>query len=387
MARNFAPTTTQQSARPPNSLSWHIFLYAGLAFVLGRFLWGFLQHFRSAEIVLGQMLVLVVGLLPFHLILVYVFERLLALTGLPDSWRYRSAFLGSLSAALAWLVMVESGTNPAGALQAGGLPSGDLDLVILGSALAGAFLGGVIASGIQDGFWENNFPPAEWVQAEVLRRHQEVIGVIGPDPFQKRIFDAILAFSGLMISSPIWLLSGLLIWLEDPGPVLFVKNSVGKGGRNFRQYKFRTMVMGAEDHTGPVLSELGDQRILHVGRLLRKTALDELPQLINILQGEMSFVGPRPQRTVLVLDYLERMPEYAERHRVLPGLAGLAQVAGDYYLTPRQKLRFDRLYIRYTSLAFDLKLLVLAFLITFWFRWQKDWRGRLPRQFLRYGSR
>jgi lipopolysaccharide/colanic/teichoic acid biosynthesis glycosyltransferase len=80
------------------------------------------------------------------------------------------------------------------------------------------------------------------------------------------------------------------------------------------------------------------------------------------------------------------MPEYAERHRVLPGLAGLAQVAGDYYLTPRQKLRFDRLYIAYSSLGFDLKLLLLAFLITFWFRWQKDWGGRLPHKFLRYGS-
>jgi lipopolysaccharide/colanic/teichoic acid biosynthesis glycosyltransferase len=146
------------------------------------------------------------------------------------------------------------------------------------------------------------------------------------------------------------------------------------------------MVLGAEDHTGPVLSELGDRRILRVGRLLRKTALDELPQLINILVGEMSFVGPRPQRTVLVLGYLKSMPEYAERHRVLPGLAGLAQVAGDYYLTPRQKLRFDRLYIGHSSLGFDLKLLLLAFLITFWFRWKRDWGGRLPRRYFRLSS-
>jgi lipopolysaccharide/colanic/teichoic acid biosynthesis glycosyltransferase len=126
---------------------------------------------------------------------------------------------------------------------------------------------------------------------------------------------------------------------------------------------------------------------LFIGRFLRKTALDELPQLINILRGEMSFVGPRPQRTVLVHNYLQTMPEYAQRHCVLPGLAGLAQVAGDYYITPRQKLRFDRLYIRYRSLSFDLKLLMLAFLLAFWYRWQKDWDGRLPRKLMRlWGS-
>ena len=146
------------------------------------------------------------------------------------------------------------------------------------------------------------------------------------------------------------------------------------------------MVHGAEDTTGPVLASEEDERVLGIGRLLRKTALDELPQLLNILRGEMSFVGPRPQRTVLVQSYLREIPEYAQRHRVLPGLSGLAQVAGDYYLTPRQKLRFDRLYIEYTGLGFDLKLITLAFLITFWFRWQKDWDGRLPRSWLRFGS-
>ena len=153
---------------------------------------------------------------------------------------------------------------------------------------------------------------------------------------------------------------------------------------NLRQFKLRTMVRGAEEHTGPGLAQLGDQRVLRVGRLLRKTALDELPQLVNILAGQMSFVGPRPQRTVLVREYLQKMPEYAWRHQVLPGIAGLAQVAGDYYLTPRQKLRFDRLYIRYSGLGFDLKLILLACLITFWLRWQKDWDGRAPHALIRY---
>ncbi len=384
MARNLAPTTTATASRSHNGLSWHFLLYVGPVVLLGGFIWQYLNHFQSEPIINEKLLVLAAGLLPFHILLVYVFERLLTFTHLTDGWRYRAAFLASLLAGLTWLALVEVRPNSSGFLQAGGIPSSKLDLLILGSALMGAFIGGVIASGRQDGFWENNSPPADWIQQEVQARHRTVIGLPGSQPLNKRLFDLGLALAGLVISSPIWILSSLLIWFEDPGPVLFVKNSVGKGGRNFHQYKFRTMVIGAEDHTGPVLSQRGDQRILRVGRLLRKTALDELPQLINILRGEMSFVGPRPQRTVLVLGYLEKMPEYAERHRVLPGLAGLAQVAGDYYLTPRQKLRFDRLYIRYHSLGFDLKLLLLAFLITFWYRWQKDWQGRLPRQLLRY---
>lgn len=147
------------------------------------------------------------------------------------------------------------------------------------------------------------------------------------------------------------------------------------------------MERAAERNTGPVMASEGDERVLWVGRLLRKSALDELPQLVNILVGEMSFVGPRPQRTVLVREYLQQIPEYAYRHSVLPGLAGLAQVAGDYYLTPRQKLRYDRLYIQYISLGFDLKLILLAFLIAFWYRWRKDWNGRLPRGLLRLCSR
>ncbi|MCK4961598.1 MAG: sugar transferase, partial [Anaerolineales bacterium] len=118
-----------------------------------------------------------------------------------------------------------------------------------------------------------------------------------------------------------------------------------------------------------------------------KTALDELPQLLNILRGDMSFVGPRPQRTVIVHAYLKEMPEFAERHRIRPGISGLAQVAGSYYITPRQKLRYDRLYGRYASLGFDIKLIMLAFLLVFWLRWRKDWNGRLPRRWLRFGIR
>jgi lipopolysaccharide/colanic/teichoic acid biosynthesis glycosyltransferase len=96
----------------------------------------------------------------------------------------------------------------------------------------------------------------------------------------------------------------------------------------------------------------------------------------------MSFVGPRPHRIVLAHTYILSVPEFVERHHVLPGLAGLAQVAGDFYLTPRQKLRFDRIYMKNLDFWFDLKLLYLSFMIAFWFRWKKDWKGRLPRRML-----
>src|SRR3989304_257973 len=159
-------------------------------------------------------------------------------------------------------------------------------------------------------WWENNSPPSEHIQEEVHQRHLEIIGEPWSVPLSKRLFDYTLALFGLIFSAPIWLVSAILVWIEDPGPILFVKNSVGKGGINFRQFKLRTMVVGAEESTGPVLAREEDERVLLVGRILRKTPLDELPQLINILRGEMSFVGPRPQRTVLVHGYLQEMPEY-----------------------------------------------------------------------------
>lgn len=237
-----------------------------------------------------------------------------------------------------------------------------------------------LESGRWAALWEDNQPPGAEIEREVLQAHRVFPAV--PVPLGKRAFDVGLALLGLILSSPIWLLFSLMIWLEDPGPVLFVKNSVGQGGRNFRQFKFRSMVREAEKGTGPVLSEQSDARVLRVGRLLRKTALDELPQLLNILKGEMSFVGPRPQRTVLVRDYLMDMPEYAARHVVPPGIAGLAQVAASYYITPRQKLRLDRLYVRHAGLAFDLRLLALACLLVFYLRWKPGWDGKIPRRWL-----
>ena len=317
-----------------------------------------------------------------HLILLVVltaalsmaFERSLVSLPLSLRWRYRSAFLASIAVFLGiwllqWLVF-----------------SFAFSIWWFILIIFADFLGCILATHFNEGLWENNSPPSQEVTQDVYQQHLGLIGQPDSIPPLKRSFDILLAFFGLLVSLPVWFLGIFIIWLEDPGPLLFVKNSVGRGGMNFHQYKLRTMVRGAEDATGPVLASEKDERVLGMGFLLRKTALDELPQLLNILLGEMSFVGPRPQRTVLVQGYLRDLPAYAQRHRVLPGLAGLAQVVGDYYLTPIQKLRFDRLYIKYTSLGFDLKLILLAFMITFWYRWQKDWDGRLPRRLLRLGS-
>lgn len=251
----------------------------------------------------------------------------------------------------------------------------------------GAILGGFLSTTIDEGWVEHNYPPSEEIRTWVRRRHESLLTSGTRNPRSKRVFDLVLAAIGLLLSAPVCALISVLIWFEDPGPILFIKHSVGRGGVNFHQYKFRTMIRGAEFDTGPILARENDARVLLLGRFLRKTALDELPQLINILVGDMSFVGPRPQRTVLVQGYLERMPEFAQRHAIRPGLAGLAQLVGSYHITPRQKLRFDRIYARHASLAFDLKLLLLSFLLVFWLRWRKDWDGRIPRRWLRWGWR
>lgn len=361
--------TNSDPAGTWHSIGGRSFFWVNAAVLVGL-AWFYMQHVFGSESFTALWMC---GVIILAAALTVALERSLVYLPISLDWHYRLAFLGSLGVFLIiWLGnwIIEPATiSPAWLVPVG----------------FGAFLGGIIATSLNERLWENNSPPSAEVMDTVYQHHRQLIGSPGPTPLGKRLFDLLLASVGLLISIPIWLLSLFLLWIEDPGPLLFVKNSVGRGGKNFHQYKLRTMVRGAEDATGPVLASEKDERVLTTGYILRKTALDELPQLLNILRGEMSFVGPRPQRTVLVQGYLQDMPEYAHRHRVLPGLAGLAQVVGDYYLTPRQKLRFDRLYIEYSSLGFDLKLILLAFAIAFWYRWQKNWNGRLPRRLLRLG--
>ena len=195
--------------------------------------------------------------------------------------------------------------------------------------------------------------------------------------FLKRPFDIGLSLFGLTLSSPLWLIIPLAVRLQDGGPVFYAQERVGRNGRVFKALKFRSMVKDAEKGRGPVQAVEGDPRVTRVGRLLRATAMDELPQLVNILMGDMSFVGPRalrpneqevhghPDRRAI-----EEIPGYSERHVVRPGLTGLTQVflPGD---TPRRKkFRYDALYIRKRSFWLDLRLVFLSFWITFRGKWE-----------------
>lgn len=193
----------------------------------------------------------------------------------------------------------------------------------------------------------------------------------------KRAFDIFLALFGLIISAPMWAVISILIKLESRGPIFFYKICYSKNGKIFRQWKFRSMVHNAEKDSGPVLAGEKDKRITRVGWFLRKTAMDELPQLVNILTGDMSFVGPRPQRVVLVdSDYANRIPDYHRRHIVRPGLTGLAQVYGRYNTPQKNKLKYDLLYVKKYNLLLDLKLILMSFLITFRAKWQERGKER-----------
>ena len=219
------------------------------------------------------------------------------------------------------------------------------------------------------GLVEINAAPPQETEREVLAAHQR-LGPVWRDSLAKLTFDRGLSLVAFASSLWLWPVVSLLIWLEDPGPVFIAKIVVGRGGRSFRQLKFRTMVKAAERQTGPVLAAIDDPRTLRIGRFLRKTALDELPQIWNILNGDMSFVGPRPQRTVLVHRYLVNVPGYGERHRVRPGLTGVAQVFGHYYVTPTQKLRFDRIFLAHRSFTFDVSLFAYSLWISATGGWQ-----------------
>lgn len=197
----------------------------------------------------------------------------------------------------------------------------------------------------------------------------------------KRVFDAAVAGTGLLISMPVWAAVAIAVRLEDGGPVFYSQARAGLRGRPFRVYKFRSMIPDAEARVGALQASLGDARITRVGRWLRATAMDELPQLWSILRGDMSFVGPRalrPGEIEVVGDgqhvALEDVPGYAERCLVVPGLTGVAQIYAPRDVPRRHKFRYDRVYIRRQSFWLDLRLIVLSFWITFRGSWEA--RGR-----------
>lgn len=196
----------------------------------------------------------------------------------------------------------------------------------------------------------------------------------------KRFFDGALALTGLTLSAPLWLLFAAAIKLEDGGPVFYAQDRVGRGGRTFRALKFRSMRQDAEAATGPLQARHGDTRITRTGRVMRATAMDELPQLWNILRGDMSFVGPRALRPGEIEIEgnepvaLEAVPGYLQRIAVRPGLTGIAQVYAARDVARRHKFRYDALYIRRQSLWLDVRLILLSFWISFRGTWES--RGR-----------
>ncbi|MEV2285808.1 sugar transferase [Paenibacillus larvae] len=176
--------------------------------------------------------------------------------------------------------------------------------------------------------------------------------------FSKRTIDITFSLVGICLLSPVLLILYIWIPLNSKGKSVFKQERVGKNGNVFHIYKFRTMVDHAEKDTGPVLAELADPRITSLGRWMRATRLDEIPQLFNVLKGDMSLVGPRPERPFFVEQFQSKVPAYQLRHSVKPGLTGLAQINGSYATKPEEKHYFDLLYLRTASFLLDVRILV-----------------------------
>lgn len=181
----------------------------------------------------------------------------------------------------------------------------------------------------------------------------------------KRLLDLIASLIGIIITLPIMLIVAIGVKLHDGGAIIYSQERITRGNKAFKVYKFRTMSIDAEKHSGPVLATDKDPRITPIGRFIRATRLDELPQLFNILKGEMSLVGPRPERQYFIDQFLEEIPDFKYRVTVKAGLTGLAQVLGKYSTTPQDKLRYDLLYIRNYSLLLDLKIILQTIKIVF----------------------
>jgi lipopolysaccharide/colanic/teichoic acid biosynthesis glycosyltransferase len=213
------------------------------------------------------------------------------------------------------------------------------------------------------------------------RRDQGRTIHVTPTPWGKRALDVTLAGVGLVLSAPIWAVLAALVKLEDRGPVFFGQERVGEGGRVFSVLKFRSMIVDAEKKVGALQASEHDPRITRIGRIMRASAMDELPQLWNIFRGDMSFVGPRALRPGEieqgrngVLERLEDVPGYATRVSVRPGLTGVAQVYAPRDVPRRHKFRYDRIYVKRRSWSLDLRLILISFWISVHGTWEA--RGR-----------
>jgi sugar transferase (PEP-CTERM system associated) len=194
----------------------------------------------------------------------------------------------------------------------------------------------------------------EWiVRSKGFRRDRLIM-------LTKRMMDVIVAAAGLLVSLPVALLTALAIKLESRGPILYRQQRVGANEQTFTIYKFRSMYQGAEDNVGPVWAAENDPRMTRVGKIMRKLRIDEIPQMINVLKGEMSFVGPRPERPFFVHTLNRKIPYYSLRHSIKPGITGWAQICypyGECEQDAIEKLQYDLYYIKNMSALFDLQII------------------------------
>ena len=193
--------------------------------------------------------------------------------------------------------------------------------------------------------------PLVKLRSEPLKEREKVI---------KRLVDLIFSILVLIFSAPLMLLLALIIKLESKGPILYRQKRVGLKGKIYEVYKFRSMLENAEAETGPILARQNDERVTRVGGFLRKFHLDELPQFLNILKGEMSLVGPRPERPAFVKEFNREIRGYSRRFGVKPGITGLAQLYGRYETSAEKKLKYDLAYINNWSLGLHLRILFLS---------------------------
>ncbi|MDN5978097.1 sugar transferase [Acidipropionibacterium jensenii] len=197
--------------------------------------------------------------------------------------------------------------------------------------------------------------------------------IIAASPFKipsefdliKRCFDFLVALIGLIIASPVMLVTAILVRTTSPGPVFYRQTRITKGGKEFRILKFRSMGVTAEKNSGPMLATTNDPRVTPVGKYLRSLRIDELPQLFNVLVGDMSMVGPRPERPFFVDQFQQGNAHYRLRHNVRAGLTGYAQVYGKYASDFASKLNFDLIYIKEYSLLLDVKIMIQTIKILF----------------------
>ena len=215
-----------------------------------------------------------------------------------------------------------------------------------------------------------------WVYGRQAIQHPSV-SVEGKGYLLKRPFDIIVAIAGLLIASPLWLVFSLAIKLEDRGPVFFLQERWGKDKTRIRVYKFRTMVPNAVERFGHVQAQENDPRVTKVGRFLRATSLDEMPQLLNIARGDMSWVGPRalPIDEIQVQEESsdlpdEAIPGFEARSRLRPGLTGIAQIFAPRDVPRQQKYEYDAIYAGSQSLWLDIRLIFVSLWITLRARWE-----------------